>query len=242
MLSSTLIVSFFLSNVLALPQKRASDLSGITSLFQEKQLVPDVFPSFKPSALLDVVYTDPSTKNPINVTAGGTLSVQQTANVPQFFLRGAENIPYVIAMIDPDAPTPQNTSLAQVRHILGGNFQLSENGELKNTTAALSDYLAPMPPPGSDPHRYTVVVYKQPSPDFDCIAGDFVNGSTPIIGFNLTGFAEKVGLGEPIAGMFWFTGPNGTSSEASNTSGAGSLGVHATKVVTGVIILIAMLL
>ncbi|EEB98591.1 hypothetical protein MPER_01875 [Moniliophthora perniciosa FA553] len=162
MLSSTLFASLLISTAFALPQKRAtSDLSEISTLFQQKQLVPDVFPSFQPSAFLDVVYTDPSTNKSINVTAGSSLTVQQTANAPQFFLRGAENISYVVAMIDPDAPTPQNRSLAQVRHILGGNFQLGKDGALKNTTAALSEYFPPGPPPGSGPHRYLVVVYKQ---------------------------------------------------------------------------------
>lgn len=61
--------------------------------------------------------------------------------------------PLVIAVVDLDPPTPQNTSLAQIRHFLGGNYFASETGELTNTTAAISEFLQPSPPNGSEPHR-----------------------------------------------------------------------------------------
>lgn len=62
--------------------------------------------------------------------------------------------PFVVAVVDLDAPTPQNASLAQIRHFLGGNYFISETtGELHNQSAALSEFLQPSPPNGSDPHR-----------------------------------------------------------------------------------------
>ena len=69
--------------------------------------------------------------------------------------------PFVVAMVDLDALTPQDPNLAQIRHFLGGNF----DGNLKsidlqdatvpltNTTPAISNFLNPTPPAGSDPHR-----------------------------------------------------------------------------------------
>ena len=62
--------------------------------------------------------------------------------------------------VDPDAPTPQNPTNAQIRHFLGGDFRLDGSPSaigagtpLMNNTPALSDYRQPSPPNTSDPHR-----------------------------------------------------------------------------------------
>jgi phosphatidylethanolamine-binding protein (PEBP) family uncharacterized protein len=63
--------------------------------------------------------------------------------------------PFVISVVDPDAPTPQMPTAAQIRHFLGGDFHLDEKmGKLTNSTSAISEYLQPTPPAGSDPHRF----------------------------------------------------------------------------------------
>ena len=61
-------------------------------------------------------------------------------------------------MVDPDAPTPQNRSLGEVRHlvaplVVATGADLASGAALTNTTPAVSDYVSPGPPPGSDPHR-----------------------------------------------------------------------------------------
>lgn len=67
----------------------------------------------------------------------------------------AEQI-FVLAIVDPDAPTPQNTSISQFRHMLAGDLHVnaSSGGALVNSSAALTDFVNPTPPAGSDPHRY----------------------------------------------------------------------------------------
>ena len=45
-------------------------LANYTRVCSEAQIVPDILASFDPTALLDVVYTDPATKRPLNVTPG----------------------------------------------------------------------------------------------------------------------------------------------------------------------------
>ncbi|KAK1231825.1 hypothetical protein PQX77_005039 [Marasmius sp. AFHP31] len=195
---------------------------NVTQAFRDAKVVPDVIPVFNPSALLDVVFTDNSTMQNVNVTPGMNLTMTQTSSAPQFFLRANEtlpgNAPYVLAIVDPDAPTPQNTSISQFRHFLGGGFRVDNStSELKNTTAALSDFTPPTPPDGSDPHRYVVVVFNQPT-DFDTVAQRLVNASTPRTNFNLTTFSRDVGMGNPIAGNFFLTGPNGTNG-TTNTNG-----------------------
>lgn len=62
-------------------------------------------------------------------------------------------------MVDLDAPTPQDPTEAEIRHFLGGDFVLGNPGAdglalLSNTTPAISNFLQPTPPAGSDPHRY----------------------------------------------------------------------------------------
>lgn len=82
-----------------------------------------------------------------------------TVGPPSFTLVGldARDGPFVVAAVDPDAPTPQNPTNAQVRHFLGGNFEPSRlsrsRATLTNTTAAVSNWRQPTPPAGSDAHR-----------------------------------------------------------------------------------------
>ena len=64
---------------------------------------------------------------------------------------------FVLAMVDPDALTPQNPNVSQIRHLLAPGMTLSGNvadgALLVNNTPAISDFLRPTPPAGSDPHR-----------------------------------------------------------------------------------------
>jgi phosphatidylethanolamine-binding protein (PEBP) family uncharacterized protein len=76
---------------------------------------------------------------------------------------GHHDGPFVIAMVDPDVPTPQNPNVSQIRHFLGGNFFLGELGEgsLVNKTPAVTEYTGPHPADASDPHRqvFTVTIF-----------------------------------------------------------------------------------
>lgn len=104
-------------------------------------------------------------------------SLPETAIPPEFGITTNANNndttgPFVIAMIDLDAPSPQAPTSAQIRHFLGSNFALSNDPNstsgtlsssdavqlLKNSSAALSEFLQPSPPAGSDPHRYVYAV------------------------------------------------------------------------------------
>jgi len=93
------------------------------------------------------------------------LRISETAGPPIFGLVDLKNPlgnnqgPFVVAAVDPDAPTPTDTSHAQVRHFLGGDFFArdllmhgSGNGLLLgNTSAAISDWMQPTPTGGN--HR-----------------------------------------------------------------------------------------
>jgi phosphatidylethanolamine-binding protein (PEBP) family uncharacterized protein len=85
----------------------------------------------------------------------------ETAVEPSFHLvantSATVNQMFVLALVDPDAPTPQNPSIAQYLHFLAGNFRTnaaaSDPTLLTNQSAALMDFFPPTPPAGSDPHR-----------------------------------------------------------------------------------------
>ncbi|KAJ4479326.1 phosphatidylethanolamine-binding protein [Lentinula aciculospora] len=212
------------------------NLSNTTQAFETAKIVPDVLSSFNPAALLGVEFMDPSTNQAVNVTPGILLSMEQTMQEPQFFLTAnvtiPSTIPYVLVIVDPDAPMPQNNTESQFRHMLGRDFHIDNSSKLVNTSAALSDFVNPTPPAGSDPHRYVVLAFIQPA-DFNSTAPELVNASTPRNNFNLTTFGEAVNLGSPIAGTYFLTGPSSNSttsnSTASSTSPASSTSSAATS-------------
>ncbi|KAA1473483.1 PEBP-like protein [Dentipellis sp. KUC8613] len=207
--------------------------------FDDAHLVPDVVPSFNPSAILDVTFTDPTNQQEIQLVPGNELSTNQTLHEPKFFLtfddQSLEDKAFVLAMVDPDAPTPQNTSLAQVRHIIAGDIHVSpgstNRSQLVNSSAALTEYLNPSPPPGSDPHRYTILLFVQPD-NFATQAAGLINSSADAVrtGFNLSTFASHVGLGDPVAGTFFLTrGPPANSSAATSASSSPSASAATTR-------------
>ncbi|KAJ7068489.1 PEBP-like protein [Mycena amicta] len=230
-MQTSLFFSLLLSLLASESTLAAISSSDVATAFSQAGIVPSIIPIFQPSAVIDVVYTDPTTQKVIDVTLGTNLTVQQTQNMPKFLLTPVSSTTsqeYVIALFDPDAPTPQNTSLAQFRHYLAGGYQQGGDGALTNGTPALTEYVPPGPPAGSDPHRYLVLVFAQSS-DFDTKASSIVNASTPRTNFNITAFSHQLGLGAPIAGSFWFTGPEvaslpsvSTSANSSTATGAPS--------------------
>ncbi|KAJ3483643.1 hypothetical protein NLI96_g6172 [Meripilus lineatus] len=160
---------------------------------------------FQPSVLLEVVFPQASGP-PIEVNAGIQLPRDTTAISPTFSVRNGDlrlGSSFVIASIDLDAPSPQAPTLSPIRHLLGGNFHPVPGGQgiqdLVNSTVALTDWLQPTPPAGSDPHRYVFFLFNQPK-GFN--QQTLVDATTPITNFDLSQFSADVGLGDPIGGTF----------------------------------------
>ncbi|TFK94650.1 PEBP-like protein [Polyporus arcularius HHB13444] len=216
-------------------------VADVEQAFTTAKIVPDVLPSFDPVGLLNVVFLDNVTNTNISVTPGLNLTREQTALRPTVsFTSNTTSFAqqtFILAMVDPDAPTPQNPTVAQIRHLLAPNITLSGSlatgALLVNNSPAISDFQRPTPPAGSDPHRYILLLFAQPA-NFSSVVTGIVNSSTPISNFNISAFAEQLGLGSPLAGNFFLTGPdanstgNGTASSAASsstsTSPAGSSG------------------
>ncbi|KAF8526693.1 phosphatidylethanolamine-binding protein [Gautieria morchelliformis] len=191
--------------------------------FIQAGLVPDVLSSFNPVLPLDVTYTIPGTGQQKAVAPPGkNFTRPQTLNAPTWSIpsdsRHLAHETFVVAMVDPDAPTPQSPTNAQIRHFLGGNFRLqsspSEPGvgaALVNITPALSEYRQPTPPNTSDPHRYTWLLYRQPL-DFPTTI------SSNVTNFNISAFAQEFGLGQPLAGNFMTLSTNPAALAAAGES------------------------
>ncbi|KAJ7134796.1 phosphatidylethanolamine-binding protein [Mycena epipterygia] len=179
-------------------------IAAVDKAFNTANLPANLDIVFKPTALLEVSLPQ-ATGPPITLHAGIQLPRNDTAGPPTFHVVGnVGSGPFVVATVDPDAPTPQDPTSAQIRHFLGGNF-FNHGGLLVNTTPAISEFRQPTPPAGSDPHRYTFLLFKQ-SRQF--AHQQLVNATTSISLFNISQFASAVHLGNPIAGTFMLVGPD----------------------------------
>ncbi|CAE6532673.1 unnamed protein product [Rhizoctonia solani] len=182
-------------------------LSEVQQKFISEGVVPDVLASFDPTGLLYLVYSgDLSDGTNAKVVLPGTnFARDDTLTTPQFSLHGINNGTYLIAIVDPDAPSRANPTVSQIRHMFATDFVLSEMRPnfatrslvLRNSTAAISPYFPPNPPVGSGAHRYVALLYAQPN-NFNVTSLN----TTQIANFNISSFATSAGLGEPLAGTF----------------------------------------
>mmetsp|Transcript_7808 Transcript_7808/g.14196 ORF Transcript_7808/g.14196 Transcript_7808/m.14196 type:complete len:189 (-) Transcript_7808:197-763(-) len=125
------------------------------------------------------------------VIAAGDLAVEEDAL-------------YVVAMVDPDAPSAAEPSSAEVRHYLVGNVNstlMTEGRFDANLVDEITPFKNPSPPEDSGYHRYTQLVYKQPA---GAIQFEPLDNSV-IIGWNVTAFAEQYGLGDPVGSQYFTT-------------------------------------
>ncbi|TRM70371.1 phosphatidylethanolamine-binding protein [Schizophyllum amplum] len=189
----------------------------VRAAFYAAKIVPDILPSFEPTRMLKVNFTNPELDYPtVIIEPGVLLTHNQTKYMPQFsisnFTESDAEQTYVIIQIDPDAPTPQDPWASQIRHYMGTNYTADVEVEsdllLKNISVPIGDWVRPNPPAGSDPHRYIVLLYPQPENFTAESVAPFYNSSSSILNFNLTEFTEATGLGMPVAGTYFLTAPD----------------------------------
>ncbi|KAH9939983.1 phosphatidylethanolamine-binding protein [Amylocystis lapponica] len=210
-------------------------VADVQQAFLEANIIPDVLSSFNPTAILDVIFTDPVSNTSLVVDPGVNMTIEQTANEPRFLFTtvdtSLENQTFVLVMIDPDAPTPEDPTLSQILYLLAGDFHSEGNqstgASLVNSTAAIMPFLPPAPPTGSVAQRSIQLLFIQP-PGFDENALQYVNVSSSMSArqdWNLTAFSQGVGLGSPVAGNFFYTvntsNLNSTDPGEESTSGDG---------------------
>ncbi|CAE6535897.1 hypothetical protein RSOLAG22IIIB_10720 [Rhizoctonia solani] len=182
--------------------------SQVREKFTSDGVVPDVLAAFNPTGLLYLTYTGNLSdgKNAKVVLPGTKFVRNDTLNTPQFSVDGIKNGTYLIAIVDPDAPSRANPTVSQIRHMFATDFVISSvrssfttrSMVLQNSTAAISPYFPPNPPVGSGAHRYVALLYTQPS-GFNIASLN----ATQFAKFNISIFAASARLGEPLAGTFF---------------------------------------
>ncbi|KAH7097718.1 phosphatidylethanolamine-binding protein, partial [Auriculariales sp. MPI-PUGE-AT-0066] len=132
----------------------------------------------------------------IEVLPGVLLTTTQTKGQPSVKLYSTTDIStkgYLISMVDPDAPTPQDKSEAQVNHWLSENNVAGAGADNLYTLTLNANpvwkYRGPGPGKGSAPHRYTITVFEQPTPAVTAPSGD---ANTPFRNFDITAYAAKI--------------------------------------------------
>lgn len=118
---------------------------------------------------------------------------------------------YVILMVDPDAPSPDNPTRRFILHWLAANVTQNTEAQaplagqraLTNSTPALVPYRPPMPPTNSSAHRYIIYAFAQP--DNFAIPESFAGFSDQNRSmFSLDRFISEARLDRPAAGEFWY--------------------------------------
>ncbi|KAF8989030.1 hypothetical protein BDQ17DRAFT_485996 [Cyathus striatus] len=97
-------------------------LNQVKKTFDDANIPADLHITFNPKVLFEVTFPEENSP-PIILHAG--IQLPRNASSPIYSVIGpASNGPFVVAAVDPDAPTRQNPTLAQVIHFLGGNFTI----------------------------------------------------------------------------------------------------------------------
>jgi phosphatidylethanolamine-binding protein (PEBP) family uncharacterized protein len=104
-------------------------------------------------------------------------------------------------MTDPDAPSRKDAKFREWHHWLVVN--IPDTGDV-SAGKTMSAYVGSGPPQGTGLHRYVYLVYEQPSGEINPDEPVLTNTSGDNRGkFSVAKFAEKYGLGDPVAGNFY---------------------------------------
>ncbi|KAI8388586.1 phosphatidylethanolamine-binding protein [Radiomyces spectabilis] len=125
---------------------------------KEGDIIPQVLDDvFTPATMLEIKY--PNNKE---VLLGNTLTVEETSEAPVVnFAPPDADAEYTLLLVDPDAPSKQDPKMAPWRHWVIVNIPGSQTTNVQASASQHSEYFGPAPPPGTGPHRYIFLLYKQ---------------------------------------------------------------------------------
>ncbi|EYB81968.1 hypothetical protein Y032_0370g110 [Ancylostoma ceylanicum] len=126
------------------------------------------------------------------VALGNELTPSASSKKPILNWNASPSGLYTVIMIDVDAPSRKDPFLSDYLHWMVVNIPGSH---LKNGDE-LAPYMGPRPPPGSGPHRYYILLYKQQSP----VSSKKMSSRAH---FDTSKFASQNGLGAPVAGNYF---------------------------------------
>ncbi|EPB80812.1 phosphatidylethanolamine-binding protein [Ancylostoma ceylanicum] len=135
------------------------------------------------------------------VALGNELTPSASSKKPILNWNASPSGLYTVIMIDVDAPSRKDPFLSDYLHWMVVNIPGSH---LKNGDE-LAPYMGPRPPPGSGPHRYYILLYKQQSPVSSKKMSSRAHKTTRIesFSFDTSKFASQNGLGAPVAGNYF---------------------------------------
>jgi phosphatidylethanolamine-binding protein (PEBP) family uncharacterized protein len=183
-------------------------ISAIGTDFKTFDLVPDLIPSFNPSALMNITFPGVGLISP-----GQNMSMQQVASAPNVTITPANSsVPtkgnFTLMMVDARA-VGTNESNGQILHWLANFATLkpgSPSSSLDVSTAGglvVTNYVSPAPPVGTGIHRYVIMLFSQ-APSFSPPAGNLSTANVGVdLYFHITEYISSANLGLPIAGMFF---------------------------------------
>ncbi|KAK7424137.1 hypothetical protein QQZ08_008743 [Neonectria magnoliae] len=140
----------------------------LASSLEKARLAPGTASSiipvnFKPTTKLDVAF------NTRPVSFGDLFRSSDCKSAPNISFNPETDIvagaSYLLLLIDPDAPTPDDPRFAFWRHwVLSGLQPASADGQsVKQAKDALTKYLGPDPKDDSKPHRYMFLLFREPA-------------------------------------------------------------------------------
>ncbi|KAJ9477847.1 54S ribosomal protein L35, mitochondrial [Pseudozyma hubeiensis] len=187
--------------------------SGVLAKLMQRctlmSVFPDVLPGMTPTADVSIAfgegkgYTD-SEKDGGDVLAGVMMEASETVEVPQVNVNvfHADVKKYTLVMVDPDQPDVESQSFKTSLLALKEDIPLSTttNPTIDLTSAMSLPYIPPHPQNGTPYHRYTTILFEQPSssssPSADAVQ------ETQRHNFDLTSFVQQRGL-IPAGIHFW---------------------------------------
>ena len=130
-------------------------------------------------------------------------------------------------MVDIDAPSRTNSSLAQVIHWTKPGYKSSSSGNgpyhhLVSTNPVVVPYAGPAPPPGSGSHRYVFSLFSQPA-NFTNPKGYAGFSAQNRTRFSTTDYVKQAGLG-PIVAANYYSAENKNDTGGDGTSGSSDTG------------------
>lgn len=121
--------------------------------------------------------------------------------------------PLLLVMIDPDAPSPDAPSAANILHWMAPDLSaktaaqdfgpLQGQAVLTNSTPNVVPFAPPGPPATSSAHRYLLFLFEQPQ-GFAVPAQFAQFNAMTRTNFDFNGFISAAGLGAPIAVNFMY--------------------------------------
>ena len=153
------------------------------------------------------------------------------ASAPSVAATSALSGTYLLTIVDPDAPTPQNPNRSEIIHLLQPSVSFAQTGPFAAmfSAPAIVPYARPMPPPVSDAHRYVALLFAQPA-NFTLPAGF---NATNRMNFNLTNFAAQARLGTPIAANYFLvSNMTGTAGAVGGRNATGTVALSAMPTAT----------